>query len=271
TNNIFENVYKFNAKELDESTGYYYYGARYYDPGTSVFLSVDPLAEKFPGMSPYVYVANNPIRYIDPDGRDIVIPTSLKGSERRQIMRNLGKLTNDKLSYDKLTGQVIISKQRTGSKTKGTELISRVVNSSNTMTITVGAPGSGNSESDVNSSNAISGVGSYVNVSFDPTSNPDILTVDPKTGNVSGKKRPNQIGLGHEIIHGERSMRGEAIDYNDMGTHTYQDANGNTVTQTVPKEELATVGLKHNTSKDITENDLRNEQGKTKNKQRGAY
>ncbi len=68
TNNIFENVYKFNAKELDESTGYYYYGARYYDPGTSVFLSVDPLAEQFPGWTPYRYGFNNPIRYTDPTG-----------------------------------------------------------------------------------------------------------------------------------------------------------------------------------------------------------
>lgn len=265
--------YKYNGKEFQDelSLNWYDYQARNYDPAIGRWISVDPLAEKYPGISPYAYCANNPIYYIDPDGREIVIPTSLKGSERRQIMRNLGKLTNDKLSYDKSTGQVTIGKQRTGSKAKGTELISRVINSSNTMTITVGAKGSGNSESDVNSANAINGVGSDVNVSFDPTSNPDILTVDPKTGNVSGKKRPNQIGLGHEIIHGERSMRGEAIDYSDMGTHTYQDENGTTVTQTVPKEELGTVGLKHNTSKDITENDLRKEQGKTKNKQRGAY
>ena len=68
TNNIFENVYKFNGKELDEQTGYYYYGARYYDPATSIFLSVDPLAEQFPGWNPYHYVHNNPINLIDPTG-----------------------------------------------------------------------------------------------------------------------------------------------------------------------------------------------------------
>ncbi len=38
----------------------------------SRFLSVDPLAAKYPSISPYAYVANNPLRYIDPDGRQIV-------------------------------------------------------------------------------------------------------------------------------------------------------------------------------------------------------
>ncbi|MCS4240305.1 RHS repeat-associated core domain-containing protein [Myroides odoratus] len=68
TNNLLENVYKFNGKELDTQTGYYYYGARYYDPGTSIFLSVDPLAEEFPAWIPYHYVHNNPINLIDPTG-----------------------------------------------------------------------------------------------------------------------------------------------------------------------------------------------------------
>jgi len=61
--------YKFNAKELDEETGLYYYGARYYDPRTSVWISVDPLAEKYSGWSSYVYVHDNPLRFTDPDGK----------------------------------------------------------------------------------------------------------------------------------------------------------------------------------------------------------
>ncbi|WP_150546760.1 RHS repeat domain-containing protein, partial [Mesonia oceanica] len=60
--------YKFNAKELDEETGNYYYGARYYNPKWSVWLSVDPLAEKYPGWSPYNYTLNNPVRFTDPTG-----------------------------------------------------------------------------------------------------------------------------------------------------------------------------------------------------------
>ena len=63
--------YKFNGKELDDETGNYYYGARYYNPKWSFWLSVDPLAEDYPEWSPYNYTLNNPIRFIDPDGRSV--------------------------------------------------------------------------------------------------------------------------------------------------------------------------------------------------------
>jgi RHS repeat-associated protein len=60
--------YLFNGKELDEETGLYYYGARYYDSKISLWLSVDPLAEQFPSWSPYSYGFNNPLRFTDPTG-----------------------------------------------------------------------------------------------------------------------------------------------------------------------------------------------------------
>jgi len=66
--------YKFNAKEMDEETGLYYYGARYYDPRTSVWISVDPLKCMTLNVSSYVYCYNNPVKYIDPDGRFALKP-----------------------------------------------------------------------------------------------------------------------------------------------------------------------------------------------------
>ena len=69
-NNRKHTPYKFNGKELDEETGLYYYGARYYDAKTSVWLAVDPHADRYPYLSPYTYVNNNPIKMGDPDGRD---------------------------------------------------------------------------------------------------------------------------------------------------------------------------------------------------------
>lgn len=70
-NNSFSTNYLFNAKELDNETGLYYYGARYLDPSGAMWLSVDPLFEKYAGMSPYNYCAGNPVKLVDVDGREL--------------------------------------------------------------------------------------------------------------------------------------------------------------------------------------------------------
>ena len=67
-NNIWNTPYLFNAKEFDEETGLYYYGARYYDPKISLWISVDKLSEEDLKVSSYCYTDNNPIKYLDPDG-----------------------------------------------------------------------------------------------------------------------------------------------------------------------------------------------------------
>ena len=83
--------YKFTGKERDEDTGLYYYGARYLDPKYSRWLSADPaLGEYMGGTSSgeggifntinfnlYHYAGNNPIKYIDPDGREEALSSLL--------------------------------------------------------------------------------------------------------------------------------------------------------------------------------------------------
>jgi len=64
----FATPYKFNAKEQDPETGNYYYGARYYNPQVSVWLSVDAMASKGPNITPYAFSHNNPVMLVDPDG-----------------------------------------------------------------------------------------------------------------------------------------------------------------------------------------------------------
>ena len=103
--------YKFTGKELDPETGLYYFGARYYEPRISVWISTDPaLADYLPSLedkvtarqqnklyipehslpgiggifnsrnlSLYGYTHENPVRYTDPDGRVAWVPLLLVG------------------------------------------------------------------------------------------------------------------------------------------------------------------------------------------------
>lgn len=67
----------FNGKEKDKETygegNEYDFGARIYDPRIGRWLALDPLQAKYPSLSPYNFVANNPIIAIDPDGKKIVV------------------------------------------------------------------------------------------------------------------------------------------------------------------------------------------------------
>ena len=52
---------------------YTYFGARYMDHELmTMWLSVDPMADKYPGISPYAYCAWNPVKLVDPDGREVI-------------------------------------------------------------------------------------------------------------------------------------------------------------------------------------------------------
>ncbi|MBD3842885.1 MAG: RHS repeat-associated core domain-containing protein [Campylobacterales bacterium] len=66
--NSINSPFKYNGKELDEETGNYYYGARYYDPKWSIFISVDPLVDKT--RDAYGYCYQNPINLVDPTGME---------------------------------------------------------------------------------------------------------------------------------------------------------------------------------------------------------
>ena len=63
--------YKYNGKELERQIGFdiYDYGARRYDAATCRFTTMDPLAEKYYSTSPYAYCVNNPVRFVDTDGK----------------------------------------------------------------------------------------------------------------------------------------------------------------------------------------------------------
>ena len=64
-------THTFSAKEKDSETGLSYFGSRYYSSDLSIWLSVDPMSDKYPSLSPYVYCANNPVKLVDPNGEKI--------------------------------------------------------------------------------------------------------------------------------------------------------------------------------------------------------
>ena len=68
--NLFAEIHTFSAKEKDTETGLSYFGSRYYSSDLSIWLSVDPMSDKYSSMSPYIYCANNPVRLVDPNGED---------------------------------------------------------------------------------------------------------------------------------------------------------------------------------------------------------
>lgn len=64
--------FKFTGKERDEETGYDYFGARYYSSALPMWLSVDPLSDDYPNITPYAYCSWNPIKYVDPNGKEVI-------------------------------------------------------------------------------------------------------------------------------------------------------------------------------------------------------
>ena len=82
---------RYNGKELDRMHGLntYDYGARQYNPVTARWDRMDPLCEKYYGVSPYAYCAGNPMNFIDPDGKKVyVFATTLPSSY--DIIKNSG-------------------------------------------------------------------------------------------------------------------------------------------------------------------------------------
>ena len=65
----------FSGKEKDAETGYGYFGARYMDHELmTMWLSIDPMADKYPSISPYAYCAWNPVKMVDPNGMECIPP-----------------------------------------------------------------------------------------------------------------------------------------------------------------------------------------------------
>jgi RHS repeat-associated protein len=232
---------KGNGNSLD-------FGARIYDPRIGRWLSTDPLQVKFPDVSPYNFVLNSPLIVIDPDGKEIKIVT--KDPEfRGYILNQLQKLTDDELTIDAAGVVQIVHSARNPTKSSGTSLISQLVGSENGHFILESTNGDNHSQPLFGSGEATSnGTGAGTTIMIDPS---NAVMVTDQDG--VERAAPDQIVVGHELIHSSHMDKGELdSELADPAGDNYPTKVSSGIPLT--KEEITTRG---------EENVLRKEQGVT--------
>jgi RHS repeat-associated protein len=244
---------------FDSETGLYHVRNRMYHPLLGRWLQRDPLGY-VDGMGLYEYVKSSPAVQSDPLGEKVTVSGS--AADRTAAENALQKLAPG-AKVDKKTGNVTLDEPKTKTekddciaKSRGIELLKRLVKDDNSITIDVTKAG-GNSASpaDMKKATDSKGKGSDATVNWNPKSDPDIPTVQ-KDGSVKNEKRPTQIGLGHELIHVDNMSQGTL----ETKSKTYTDLSGQK--QTTRTEEVNVVGCEKNaTPHGVTENNLRKEQG----------
>jgi hypothetical protein len=154
---------------------------------------------------------------------------------------------------------LVITKASGGAKNAGTRLIRRLDGYKSVTTINLRvAPGG--SQQSLNSTNESNGVGSDSIVEINLTNKRVYGTFDENTGISRQQDTPVWITLAHELIHADHAARGTTLI--GTGTYSYKDTNGRRRTARENRYELATVGIEGlNNRMDITENDIRKEQG----------
>jgi RHS repeat-associated protein len=262
--------HRFTGKYLDDETGLYYFGARYYDPALGRFISPDPLylgdPDRCTGNSVscnlFAYANNNPMAYIDPTGLKEIVAGD--AAYRRQVEEDIQR-TDPTARVDSKTGEVSQSWLHGAwldvknffvpgsSMDTGRELTRRLIDNPQTTTIqyVAGETSTANKDPAVNPQTT---KGDVV-ISYDPAAarTRTAPEFNSSTGLAPDSSADPGIVLAHEQIHATHRMSGE---HSGFAPSTYKGVDGNTFTSR--NEEARTVGV-GGTSRpdDITENQLR--------------
>ena len=128
-NNGQEERFMFTEKERDKETNFDYFGARYFDNWIGRWTSVDPLADKYPGWSPYNYAACNPLNVIDPNGDSVWV----------NYGNNQSLLYTQGMSYNggnKQVAQLINTLNIIGSVSNGNTVLASLISSTGNYNFT---------------------------------------------------------------------------------------------------------------------------------------
>jgi len=194
-----EHKYKYNGKELQEELGLnmYDYGARNYMPDIGRWTTLDPLAELYDDNSPYTYVKNNPIYFVDPDGMKIDLSDIFKNKEGLQagiqLLLDLSEQTGLSLSVSESDG--LLSYDKSDGKAEVEESGGQQLGSSAARSSLMGAI---DHDDTVNVSLVSYNLGSATagnNVELDPTQ------IETQIGNVSEGLNSKTLGYGMTFLH----------------------------------------------------------------------
>jgi uncharacterized protein RhaS with RHS repeats len=84
----------------------YDYGARNYDPALGRWMNIDPKADKYFNISPYTYVADNPLLYIDPNGKEIIVANK---ADQGAVLKMINSKALGTFAFNK-SGQLYLAK-----------------------------------------------------------------------------------------------------------------------------------------------------------------